>query len=303
MKKRNILGSTLLLGGAGYLATAYYVFKNAFDLQQSKFLERYYSGKGHQDEELERWFMSQNMERVSITSDDYLKLQALRIEGNPKSDTWMIMVHGYQSRALDMKYYMRMFSAHVQNFLVIDQRGHGLSEGRYTGMGWLEQYDLLGWIQHLVSYRPKAKIILFGLSLGAATVMNTVGNHLPENVICAIEDCGFSDIKEEISYLFQKDAKISCHPFFPAIELMVEDRVGFSLSNASTRRQLIQSRIPMLFIHGDQDQIVPASMVKENYYACGSDKQLAIFEGKGHGMSITDPSYVETIFTFVKHYL
>ena len=44
------------------------------------------------------------------------------------------------------------------------------------------------------SKRPKAKIVLHGVSMGAATTMMTTGEDLPENVVLAIEDCGFTSV-------------------------------------------------------------------------------------------------------------
>ena len=46
---------------------------------------------------------------------------------------------------------------HASGFTVLvpAQRAHEMSEGRYTGMGWLERNDLLNWIHLIIEAIPK----------------------------------------------------------------------------------------------------------------------------------------------------
>lgn len=65
------------------------------------------------------------------------------------------------------------------NILAIDLRGSGMIEGRYTGLGWNEHYDIISWINYLVNMDASAQIVLMGINLGAAAVMNAVGDYIP----------------------------------------------------------------------------------------------------------------------------
>lgn len=44
-------------------------------------------------------------------------------------------------------------------------------------------------------------------------------------------------------------------------------------------------KVPVLFIHGTDDDFVPVEMTYENYKACAAEKRLLIVPGAGHGMS------------------
>ena len=43
--------------------------------------------------------------------------------------------------------------------------------------------------------------------------------------------------------------------------------------------------IPVVFAHGDADDFVPVAMTRENYAACGAEKELFLAPGAGHGLS------------------
>jgi len=44
-------------------------------------------------------------------------------------------------------------------------------------------------------------------------------------------------------------------------------------------------KVPILFIHGTDDNFVPIEMTYENYKACTAPKKLFIVPGAEHGMS------------------
>ena len=48
---------------------------------------------------------------------------------------------------------------------------------------------------------------------------------------------------------------------------------------------LRKNKVPVLFIHGQDDSFVPVSMTKENYEACVAPKEILIVPGAIHGMS------------------
>ncbi|BDP53469.1 hypothetical protein EfmJHP35_13930 [Enterococcus faecium] len=78
----------------------------------------------------------------------------------------------------------QMFHDMGYNVLVPDARGHGKSEGDYIGFGWPERKDYVQWINKVLENNGKSQeIVLYGVSMGAATVMMTSGEKLPDNVI------------------------------------------------------------------------------------------------------------------------
>lgn len=296
-----VVGGVTVTAASAYAGYSYLVFRNAFDLTKSTILNKKYLV--HTDSNVDEWYMHSDSEDAFINSYDGLKLHALFIHNHPESHKWMIVVHGvggYSKNMLDV-----IYEADHRDFnvLAIDQRGCGMSKGKYTGLGWNEHYDLISWINYLTNKDHEASIALYGINVGANTVMNTVGDYIPTNVKCAIEDGGFSGIREIITHRTRQISKIDPKIFLPAVDVLVNQFLHFSMFDVSTKRQLRNCETPMLFMHGSDDEIIPTSNVFDNYYACGSEKELNIIEGKSFNNTNTDPSYYETVFEFIEKYI
>ena len=95
-------------------------------------------------EEIDRemaWFRAQKPEELTIRSRDGLKLCGSYLEA-PDAKACMLLCHGYRSRGgLDFALVLRTLYEHGCSVLVIDQRAHGRSEGKYIAYGVLERYD------------------------------------------------------------------------------------------------------------------------------------------------------------------
>ena len=60
---------------------------------------------------------------------------------------------------------------------------------------------------------------------------------------------------------------------------------GFSLKGADTRQALAHTQLPVLFLHGEDDDFVPPSMTRENFAACRAEKKLYLVPGAAHAQS------------------
>ncbi len=71
---------------------------------------------------------------------------------------------------------------------------------------------------------------------------------------------------------------------------------------SDSRDCVTAAKVPMLFVHGDGDAFIPVAMCKECYEACGSEKQMVIYEDAGHGQShFRHPEkYERDLFTFLE---
>lgn len=186
-----------------------------------------------------------------------------------------------------------------------DQRGFGLSEGRQTTMGQKEQYDILNWIRFLNRTEKPGQIILFGVSLGASTVLLTAGRSLPKNVTAVIEDCGYTSVYEEFKYNLKQLFRLPAFPFLPIVDSITRIKDGWSLrKDADCVRAVRRARIPILFIHGSADAFVPFYMQDELFEAATCPKEKLVIYGAGHAecMSVDPVLYWESVDRFLHKY-
>ena len=144
-------------------------------------------------------FFNTQYREVEITSYDGLKLFGRYYhlaDGAPVE----ILVHGYRGNAIrDFCGGCKLAMDAGHNVLLIDQRAHGNSQGKTICFGIKEKYDVQSWANYVVDrFGKDVKIILAGVSMGAATVMETLSLDLPDNVVGVIADCGYSSTEEII---------------------------------------------------------------------------------------------------------
>jgi len=241
----------------------------------------------------------------SIKSHDGLNLKAFLIPSSIEGQkVFVLLAHGYNSKALDMGPYARFFNEELNfNVFLPDDRGHGQSDGKYIGFGWHDRLDCMNWINFLIkTFGNDIKILLFGVSMGGATVLMLSGEELPQNVKGVISDCAYTSAKDILTYQLKRLYGLPPFPVMNITSLITWFRAGYSLSRASAVRQVKKTKLPILFIHGREDTFVPFYMVNELYEACKSQKQLFIAEGAGHGESFVKEhnAYRETVKEFVQ---
>ncbi len=255
----------------------------------------------------DEWFEQIPKSVQEITSDDGYILKAYQILANNSEHKWIITIHGYRGQATDMSYYAYYFNNAGFNVLMPDLKGHGQSEGKYIGMGYSDRFDILKWINLIIEADPEAKIVLHGVSMGGATVMMTTGETLPSNVVCAIEDCGYSNVYKQFEFIVENVLDL---PFkgliMSAADLSARANLKVSLKEMDSTTQLKKSTTPTLFIHGDADTFVPFYMLDEVYNANPDlEKQKLVVSGATHAYSATqDPDlYFSTVFAFIETHI
>ena len=298
---KGLLG-TAAAGTAAYAAASYYAFRGIFDQNHTLLkvnMENITAGRQRYAE----WFALTGHDELFTEAYDGLKLHALLLRQYPEDHRWFVPVHGYLSSSLDMLGYIYEAHRRGYNVLAPDLRACGLSEGKYTGLGWPEHYDLVTWISKIIQIDPQAEIMLLGASLGGTVVMNTIGDYLPANVKCAVDDSGFSDLREVLLYHIEKLTGLNGEYIMPGLDLLVRQNLHYAMQEVSTKRQLKQSRIPLMIIHGENDTIVPVRMGYDCYYATNAPKELWVVPECGHVQASGQPEYFEKIFAFADRHM
>ena len=241
-------------------------------------------------------------EEVSVYSHDGLKLAGKyyhRANGAPL----IIFFHGYRCNSLRDGNGIFLYTKTLRyNILLVDQRVHGKSEGKTITFGIKERYDCFCWVDWAMQkFGPEQKIILAGLSMGAATVLMTADMGLPENVKGIMADCPYSSPKVVIRKVI-RDMKLPVGITYWLAKTAAKLIGKFDLEETSAVEAVSNSKIPILIIHGDDDRFVPCTMSRECQKAGGDIVELVLVEGAGHGMShcVDAKKYEEATLTFFR---
>ena len=232
-----------------------------------------------------QWFKDQDPERVQIRSDDGLLLTGYFLPAEDAKGT-LLLVHGYRSAPFcDFGCIFRFYHSLGWNILAVCQRAHAESEGRYITFGVKERFDVRDWALYLSDrFGPAHKVALVGISMGSATVLMSLGTDLPDNVRCAVADCGYTSPYEEFVHVLRR-RHIPRHPTLELAGFFARVFAGFGFRDYSTLVALQHSRVPVLFVHGEIDSLVPVRFTVENYAACNAKKRLITVPEAGHGTS------------------
>ncbi len=232
-----------------------------------------------------KWYDNTYHQEVIIKNRKGENLHGVEFRNPSNSNVWVVCLHGWTNVNREMSSYAMEFYKRGFNVLLPDLRGHNNSEHRFVTMGWLDRLDVVDWIKSIVQENPKAKIIIHGTSMGGATTMMTTGEDLPENVAVAIEDCGFTSVKD--IFVDQCIRKYHLPPkiVMPQASLVNKIVNGFFFGEASAVEQLKKSKTPTLFIHGDKDDFVLLDNLQPVYEACAAPKEKYIIKGAEHAVS------------------
>ena len=242
-----------------------------------------------------------NPKEVSIKSFDGLTLYGKYYEYS-KDAPIEHMFHGYRGNGeRDLCGGVQRCFKLGRSCLIVDQRAAGKSGGKVITFGVKESRDCLKWIDYIIeNINSDAKIIITGISMGAATVAIAAGEKLPKNVIAALADCGYTSAKDIIKKVMT-DLKLPPKIFYPFVKFGARIYGGFDLEQYSPIEAMKNCTIPIIFIHGTTDAFVPYEMSVENFNACTHKiKKLVTIENAGHGLAYlkdTD-AYFKGIFEF-----
>lgn len=240
------------------------------------------------------WYKNVPKETVSIRSYDGVVLSAVYIPSLDKDSTvTAVLCHGFRGANADMAVIARMYSRMGFRILMPDARGHGLSKGKFTSFGHYERYDLKRWIQFLLrTYGATDSILLHGVSLGAATVILSSANDLPDNVKLLVADSPYNRSTSVIA----RSLKPKFLAFFlPGVSLLTYNLHRFCLGQADVLEAARASKIPLFLFHGEADPVCPLREAKKLFAAHGTeDKKFYPIPGAKHAEGyIADKDGVE----------
>lgn len=150
--------------------------------------------------------------------------------------------------------------------LLIDYRGYGKSKGNFPSEYQIYQDAQTAW-NYLVKQKqiPANKIFIYGHSLGGAVAIDLAIKH-PEAAGLIVQNSFTS---------MHNMAKLS--PYFRIFPISLILRHRF---DSITKVKSLQ--MPVLFVHGTADSMIPNTMSKTLYAAAPEPKQLLLVPGAKH---------------------
>ncbi len=235
-----------------------------------------------------KWVEDYGYETYYMESDRGEKLKGYLMKPEKESDVYVFGAHGYRSTGkIEFCGFCQYYLKRGYNVFFPDHVASGESEGTYCTFGYYESMDSMKWLKFMKeNFGENIKLILHGVSMGAATVMMmSARSDLPENVKMIVADCGFTSSYDMfVGKLNQLGlpGKLS-YGIVKGVDKVNLQRVGVDLSLVAPNEAVKEAKVPMLFVHGDSDGLVPCEMSYKNYNACASkEKEIVIFEGANH---------------------
>lgn len=228
-------------------------------------------------------------EQIYITASDGERLAARYYHFKDNAPV-QILFHGYRGSGIrEYACGNQIARALGYNTIVVDERAHGKSGGHTISFGIRERWDCVDWAEYARNrFGRDVKLILSGVSMGAATVLMASELDLPETVAAITADCPYSSPGAIIRKV-ASDVKVPAWLIYPFVTLGALVFGRFRLWESSPVKAVANTDIPILLIHGADDRFVPCDMSRVIFAACNGPKRLETFKGAGHGLSyLTD---------------
>lgn len=241
-------------------------------------------------------------EEVDIVSHDKKRLHAKVLDNGSREVA--ICFHGYRGTGVrDFAGGIKLLNELKQNIILVDERGQGKSYSHTMTFGIREKDDVKDWVNYAIErFGSDIDIILYGVSMGASTLIMASNQDL-NRVKCIIADSPFSSPKDIIRKVVKKDLKLPLFIFYPLIYLSALIFGGFNLNKTTAEKEVINSKYPILIIHGEDDRFVPCEMSELISEANKEMVKRITFKNAGHALSFIEDynRYKEEVLKFIKN--
>ncbi|TGY44869.1 alpha/beta hydrolase [Clostridium perfringens] len=289
-----------------FLATGLYIFKSTVTRELHD-IEKSYTRYVENNLFDEALYNSASKEDITLKSFDGLNLTSTLIMNENPTNKFIVLVHGVSICYVGSLKYFDIFYRNGFNILIVNQRRHGKSEGKYSTYGFYEKYDVNMWIEYLKSRFGNDIILgLHGESMGAGTVMETIP--LNDSIKFVIEDCGYSNFHELIGFQITHAYKNRLvrkilRPSLIFANFFMKTKAKFSMKKIVPIDIVSSTSLPMMFVHGKEDYFVPWYMAVDLYKSKTKGyKELYLVEGAKHAeaLEVNKILYEKKIMTFIE---
>ncbi|EXJ96249.1 hypothetical protein A1O1_01375 [Capronia coronata CBS 617.96] len=205
-----------------------------------------------------------------------------------KKDITLVMFHGNAGnighRLPIGKVLSESLGCHV---FMVEYRGYGLSTGTPDESGLsTDGQTALDYVRNHEELR-KTNIVLYGQSLGGAVAVKLLeANEQAGDIAGVILENTFLSMRKLIPTVMPPAKYLAalCHQQWNSEETLAKVK---------------DKDIPILFLSGLQDEIVPPSMMKALYDQCPTQKVWKEFPAGDHNSTVAEPGYFDAIWEFL----
>lgn len=217
-------------------------------------------------------------------------------------DKAAIIIAGRSEGCTYSCYFSDPYRAAGYNVLVIDNRSHGLSDGKFNNVGFKEWPDIINWAKFLHQEKACKSIVCHGICIGSAAALYAFTSaDCPEYMNALVADGMFSRFRD----IFENHLKKRHHAKFPTsniVMLLISIASGRNAFKDGPVNYIGKMKKPVLFIYSREDKFSPPDMGQKMYDLCQAPKKLVWFEHGVHShVRINAPEkYDQTIISFLK---
>lgn len=216
-----------------------------------------------------------DFKRIKIRNHKGLLLQGYLLEVE-NADKTLLIAHPFMESSVVMEPYVAFFKRILKNMniLLIDANAHGNSDGYIRGFGYRDITDLMFWNSYILQkFGQNHSIIMYGLEMGANTILNTAGMKKLKNVKAIISEGAYTSVYHYLAYRFAKNMK-TMHAIAPFIRMAIKNEIDQDIKKMNTVTLVKSNDIPTVFIHSKADKRVDFSQVLQLFNNNASDKEL-----------------------------
>ena len=207
-----------------------------------------------------------------------------------------------RTESLKYGYYFAIpYAKNGCNILVLDPRGHGLSDGEFNTVGFEESKDITAWVKHMHQAYHIPSFIFHGICIGAAGgVLSLTAEDAPPCVDGIVTEGMFPNFGESIkNHLREKRKPIFI--FFDLMNAWMKHFTGHSMKTGPID-VIHRLQTPLLMLHSREDRYSTPEYTQKLYDRGGmKEKRLVWFpHGKHSMLRITDTErYDRAIAEFI----
>ena len=302
-----IIGAILGMFIISHFIVSYIIFRKYFGRRSEKQINNYFLYSHNYDSvrdiliknktDLEK----RNYSIVEATAYYGIKLIGYYFPNN--SDKTIIFLHGHHANPTGIFGFHAMGAIkRGYNVLVVHERAHFSSGGKYSTFGFREQHDVITWIDFVKNQYSCKSIYLYGMSMGATSVSLACKNFDVSIVKAMVIDAAYPSLPKLVKQL-AKQLHVPSFAFLWTVKIYAKIFAKLSFNSFDTTESLQFDNVPTLFIHATNDTIAIESFFKDNYDKCSSMKKdkLIIKDGY-HAISVVQmgEEALNKIFDFYK---